>query len=304
MGKRSNSKPHGLRLTTAAAICLTLAASPVVAQTAPPPAAPPQRVLTPEEQAVASAQQASIRASLAIVKRAYAQPDSAASLPSIAPLVHFEAVNPGEPAGDRLGPARRLAAAIVAQDKPEPRSIVDVGSFTGEFLEAFMQRFPQSHGQWTEPVTGNENNAKKRLARFGDHVDYVIGCPSRDISQGCVPKNVDVLITSWLSIHQDLPGIRKFYAEAARMLPSGGWIANLDHVNYGGAAWTKRFAGAREDLASSGADAIIEGPPVHHPAYVTPSIDDQMAALHDAGFKDVEIVWHRLDTVLFMARKD
>ena len=291
-------------LLAASAICLSLAAAPALAQTAPPPQAQPQRALSPEEQAIASTQQASIRASLDIVKRAYARPDAAASLPSIAPLVHFEAVNPGEPAGDRLGPARRLAAAIVAQDNPAPRAIVDVGSFTGEFLEAFMQRFPQSHGQWTEPVTGNENNAKKRLARFGSNVDYVIGCPSRDISQGCVPKNVDVLITSWLSIHQDLPGIRRFYAEAARMLPSGGWLANLDHVNYGGSRWAKRIAGAREDLAATGGNAIIEGPPVHHAAYVTPSIDDQMAALRDAGFKDVEIVWHRLDTVLLMARKD
>jgi SAM-dependent methyltransferase len=253
---------------------------------------------------VADAQQASIRASLAIVKRAYAEPDPAASLSSIAPLVHFEAVNPGEPAGDRLGPARRLAAAIVAQDNPKPRLIVDVGSFTGELLEAFMQRFPSSHGQWTEPVTNNLENAKKRFVRFGNNVDFVVGCPSRDISKGCVPKNVDVLLTSWLSIHQNLPGIRKFYAEAAAMLPTGGWLVNLDHVKYGGSTWTRRFQGAREELAKTATNAIIEGPPVHHPDYVTPSIDQQMAALHDAGFKDVEIVWHRLDTVLFMARKD
>jgi hypothetical protein len=144
--------------------------------------------------------------------------------------------------------------------EPAPHSTVDVGSFTGEFLEAFMQRFPASHGQWTEPVTGNGDNAKARLTRFGAHVDYVIGCPGRDIGQGCLPKDMDVLITSWLSIHQNLAGIRRFYKQAAANLPSGGWLVNLDHVSYGQSPWARRMPGAREELASSGINAITEGP--------------------------------------------
>jgi SAM-dependent methyltransferase len=225
-------------------------------------------------------------------------------LPDIAPLVHFQAVNPQEPAGDRLVEPRRIAAAVVAQDNPAPKSIVDVGSFTGEFLEAFMQRFPQSHGQWTEPVNGNLANAKKRFARFGDHVDYVIGCPSRDISLGCVPKDVDVLITSWLSIHQNLPGIQKFYREAAAMLPSGGWLANLDHVAYPNSAWEKRLQGARTEATQEGLSGTIEGPPVHHADFVTPTLDEQVAAFKAAGFDDVRVVWTRFNTVLFMAKKN
>ena len=257
-----------------------------------------------DEESIRSAQMASMKANREEVARSYATPDPAATLASIAPLVHFEAVDQGEPLGDRLGPARRLAAAIVAQDKPAPKLIVDVGSFTGEFLEAFMQRFPDSHGQWTEPVTNNEDNAKRRLARFGHNVDYVVGCPSRDISLGCVPKGVDVLITSWLSIHQDLKGIRKFYKEAAAMLPSGGWVMNIDHVKYGGSAWEARLQAARDELAPAGIDAVGEGPPTHHPDYVVPTAEQQIKAFHDAGFTDVQIVWRRLNTVLFMARKN
>jgi SAM-dependent methyltransferase len=287
LNQRTGFSSPGRKLARALAL-MPLVAAPSMAQ----------------EGSVQATQIASIKAQAAVVARAYAKPDPAASLPGIAPKVHFEAVNPGEPAGDRLGPARRLAAAIVAQDKPAPHSIVDVGSFTGEFLEAFMQRFPDAHGQWTEPVTGNEDNAKMRLQRFGKNVDYVIGCANRDISQGCLPKGMDVLITSWLSIHQDLAGIRKFYKEAADKLPSGGWLVNLDHVSYGKSAWTQRVAGARDELASSGINAIVEGPPVHHADFVTPSIDAQLAALKDAGFTDVNVVWRRLDTVLFMARKN
>lgn len=225
-----------------------------------------------------------------------------APLPDIAPLVHYEAVNPGQPGGDLLGQARRLAAELVAQDKPGPRLVVEVGSFTGEFLEAFLQRFPGAHGQWTEPVDSNRANAERRFARFGNRVDYVIGCPSRDLSKGCVPKGVDVLVTSWLSIHQDLPGIRKFYAEAAGMLPAGGWLVNLDHVRAEG-VWDKRLKGARVDAVASGLAAATEGPPVHHPDFVTPTLEEQLGALRAAGITDVQIVWRRLDTVLIMGRK-
>jgi hypothetical protein len=219
------------------------------------------------------------------------------------PIVRYEAVNRDELAGDRLGPARRIAAAVVAQDNPAPKSIVDVGSFTGEFLEALLEQFPNAHGQWTEPVETNRVNAKRRLGRFGDRVDYVIGCPARDISLGCVPKGVDVLITSWLSIHQNLPGINKFYKEAAAMLPSGGWLANLDHVGYGGSPWEQRLQGARKVATGEGLAAITEGPPVHHKDWTVPTLEDQVAAFKAAGFDDVQVVWRRFDTVLFMARK-
>ncbi len=242
-------------------------------------------------------------ASLPATAQTQAKTPSSTALPDISPLVHFEAVNRQEPAGDRLGAPRRIAAAIVAQDNPSPKLIVDVGSFTGEFLEAFMQRFPTSHGQWTEPVDGNLNNAKKRFARFGDHVDYVIGCPSRDISLGCVPKGVDVMLTSWLSIHQDLKGIQKFYRDAAPMLPSGGWLMNLDHVAYGGSPWEQRLQAARVEATGEGLSALTEGPPVHHKEYVTPTLEDQIAAFKAAGFDDVQVVWRRFNTVLFMARK-
>ncbi len=218
-------------------------------------------------------------------------------------LVPFEAVNPREPQGDRLGPARKIAAAIIAQDNPTPKLVVDVGSFTGEFLEAFMAQFPAAHGQWTEPVTNNEANARRRFAPYGDRVDFVIGCANRDISLGCVPKGVDVMLTSWLQIHQDLPGIRKFYKEAAAMLPSGGWIVNLDHVRAPDPVWDQRMKGARAVATQKGLSSLTEGPPIHHKEFVMPTLADQIAALKAAGIVDVQVAWQRFDTVLIMGRK-
>jgi hypothetical protein len=224
--------------------------------------------------------------------------EKSSELPDISPMVHFEAF---EPTGDKLESPRRIAASIVAQDNAPPKSVVDIGSGSGEFLEAFMDRFPASHGQWTEPVDTNLAKAKQHLRRFGDHVAYVIGCPSRDISQGCVPKGVDTLVTSWLSVHQDLAGIRKYYVEAVQRLPAGGWVINLDHVS---SPWEARIEAARIESAHEGLSSMLEGPPVHHPEFVTPTLEDQLAALRSAGVNDVQVVWRRYNTVLIMGRKN
>ena len=219
--------------------------------------------------------------------------------PSLPPIIHYEAVNPGETfaGGDQLAEPRKIAAAVVAIDNPSPRMIVDVGSYTGEFLEALLEKFPAAHAQWTEPVETNRINAQRRFARFGDRVDYVIGCPSRDLSKGCVPKNVDVLITSWVTHHQGPDGLAEFYKDAAGLLPPGGWLANLDHITEPNSAWEQRFQTARLSFQT-----VVQGPPMHgqHPIA---TLEQHMAGLHAAGLDDVAVVWKSFDTVLIMARK-
>jgi hypothetical protein len=212
------------------------------------------------------------------------------------PLPKFMAVDRGEPNGDQLALPRQIAAVVVAMDTPAPHYVVDVGSFTGEFLEAFMDRFQTARGQWTEPVETNRVNAVRRLARFGDRINYRIGCPGRDISDGCVPKDADVIITSWVSIHQPIEGIQKMYRNVYAQLPAGGWFANLDHVTFQN-QWDSRLLRGRLYF-----DAVRQGPPVHLKTPF-PTIDEHMAALRAAGFKDVQIVWQSFTTVLFMAKK-
>jgi hypothetical protein len=110
-------------------------------------------------------------------------------------------------------------------------------------------------------------------------------------------------MTSWLSIHQDMNGIRKFYREAVQRLPPGGWVINLDHVAAGGDLWQRRLQSARVAAAGQGLTALIEGPPVHHPEFLTPALEDHLQALKQAGIDDAQVVWRRFDTVLIMARK-
>jgi hypothetical protein len=207
-------------------------------------------------------------------------------------------VNPGAPWESGLMEARAIAAAIVAQAKPEPKFVVDVGSYLGTFLAVFMDKFPNARGQWTEPVDGNLGNAKKLLGPYGNRVSYKIGCPSRDISDGCVPRDADVIITSWLSIHQNLDGMYKVYRLASEQLPPGGWMVSLDHVSFGGSDWESWMQAARKDFRP------FEGPPIHHDDYRLATVEEQLGALRAAGFADPKVVWQSFNTVMFMGRKN
>ena len=195
---------------------------------------------------------------------------------------------------------RKIAAAIVAADLPTPKLVIQVGAHHGEFLEVFLDRFPTARGLWTEPAN-SENNlpaAKIRLARFSGRVDFKFGCGERDISDGCVPKGADVIITDWVSILQSLDGMYKIYRIAAEQLAPGGWFVNIDKIGFGGGAWERRLQTAR-----AGFRPEHEAPPIHHPEYRTPTADEQLEAMRAAGF-DAQVVWRSFDTVLIMGRKN
>lgn len=194
----------------------------------------------------------------------------------------------------------QIAAEVLAQDYPSPKHIVDIGSYQGQFLQPFMVRFPAARGQWTEPVAGNENNAKRKLGRFGDRIDYVIGCPGRDMAMGCLPTDVDVIITAWVSHHQPINEITRIYGVAHDKLPAGGWFIVLDHIT-SSSKWENRYGQSRWYF-----NPDSEGPPMEPLVRTTPhpTLDQELTAFKTAGFSDVDVVWKSFDTVLYMAHKE
>ncbi len=194
---------------------------------------------------------------------------------------------------------RRIAAAVVATDLPAPKLIVQVGAHHGEFLEVFLNKFPTARGLWIEPANSEPNlpAAKARLARFGSRVDYQFGCGERDISDGCVPQGADVIITDWVSILQNLDGMYRIYRIAAERLAPGGWFVNIDQAGFGGDAWEPRLQRARKGLRLE-----PEAPPIHHPEYRTPTVDEQLGAMRAAGF-EAQVLWRSFNTILIMGRK-
>lgn len=199
---------------------------------------------------------------------------------------------------DALLEPRRIAAAVVAADNSSPKMIVEIGAYRGGFLGVFLDKFPHARGQSIEGERAQLAITSSRLTRFGNRVDYKIGCPLRDLTQACTPKNTDVILLEWLSIHQDLDAMYKNYRAAFALLPPGGWVVNLDHAGFGGSAWELWL-----HSASKGFRPASEGPVIHHPDLRVPTVEEQLGAMTAAGF-DAKVVWQSFSTVIFMGRKD
>lgn len=195
---------------------------------------------------------------------------------------------------DLLELPRRIAAAMVAHDRPGVRLVVDVGSGPGDFLAAMLDEFPQARGVWTDASPAMRELAEDRLAAYGDRVDFAI--VDMTALGGSIPTGADVITTSRAAHHLDRDGLFAFCAEAAEHLAPGGWFANLDHIGPDD-TWDQRLRTVRKRFRSA-----PEGPRHHH-NYPLTGVADHLEALTAAGLADREVVWRAFFTCLFMARR-
>jgi SAM-dependent methyltransferase len=195
---------------------------------------------------------------------------------------------------DMLDFPRHIAAAVVAGDNPAPACVVDVGSGPGAVLSVFLERFPSARGIWTDASEAMLGLAREQLAPFGDRVEYRI-VDMTDLAGAGLPPDADVITTSRAAHHLDREGLFAFYAQAAALLPPGGWLVNLDHIGPDD-VWDQRLRAARKQFATA-----PEGPRHHH-NYPLTSVRDHLEAYAAAGISDAEVVWRAFYTCLFMGR--
>ncbi|MFB9832605.1 class I SAM-dependent methyltransferase [Actinoallomurus acaciae] len=203
----------------------------------------------------------------------------------------------GDPLGDLLALPRRLAAALVALDRPRSRLIVDIGSGPGAFLAVFLEEFAEARGVWSDASEAMLSRARESLAPYGDRVDYRI-VDMTDLSGGAIPENADVIVTSRAAHHLDRAGLAAFYTEAAGHLAPGGWLVDLDHTGPSD-VWDQRFRTVRKRFTRprrKGAE--------HRHDHPLTSVQDHLDGFAAAGITDVEIAWKAFFTCLFIGRKD
>jgi SAM-dependent methyltransferase len=190
---------------------------------------------------------------------------------------------------------RRISAAVVAGDCPEPACVVDIGSGPGDYLAVFLEAFPSARGVWTDASEPMLEQARERLAPFGGRVTYRIA-DMTDLGNA-VPDGVDVITTSRASHHLDRVGLLDFYAAVAGHLAPGGWLVNLDHTGSRD-AWEGRLRAARSLLRTVPAERAA-----HHHDKPLPTVTDHLDGYAAAGIGDVAIPWRAFVTCLFMGRK-
>lgn len=198
---------------------------------------------------------------------------------------------------DLLDLPRRLAVQILAEDRPDAAVVVDIGSGPGDFLAVVLDRLPAAHGIWTDISPEMAEIARRRLAPYGDRVDYHL-TGMEDIAAH-LPERIDAVVTSRVVHHLDAAGVRELYRTLAEHLAPGGWLINLDHTTLA-PDWERRTRQARKELIPRSREQRAH----HHVHPTLPTIDDHLDALRSAGFTDVDVPWRAFVTCLFMARKD
>jgi SAM-dependent methyltransferase len=196
---------------------------------------------------------------------------------------------------DLLAFPRRLAAALVAYDRPDVRLVVDVGSGPGAFLACFLEEFPAARGVWSDASEAMLARARDALAAHCDRVEFKLA-DMTDLAGGGIPAGADVIVTSRAAHHLDQAGLVAFYLEAAGLLAPGGWLINLDHTGPAD-VWDKRFRAVRPRFLTQRREE-----PKHHHNYPLTSIEDHLDAYARAGITDVEIAWKAFFTCLFIGR--
>lgn len=196
--------------------------------------------------------------------------------------------------GEFLATPRRMVATIVGADRPV-YLVIDIGSGPGDFLAIMLEAFPRARGVWSDVSPAMAERARDNLARFGDRVSFRT---ADMLDLAALPAPADLIVTSRASHHLDPASLAAFYADAAKHLAPGGWLANLDHVRSPG-PWEQRLRAARRQLIPPAAN-----PSPHRHPNPLPTVTEHVTALAAAGLTDAEIPWRGLYTCLFLARRD
>lgn len=199
--------------------------------------------------------------------------------------------------GDLLALPRRIAAALVAGDRPGTKLVLDIASGAGPFLAAFLDTFPRAHGFCTDASPTMIEAARERVSGYSDRVTYQLA-DMTDLAAAGLPVMFDAITTSRASHHLKGAPLADFYRGVAAHLAPGGWFANLDHVGPP-AVWDARLRAAKKRLFPSQG----EGGPKHHHDYPLAGVDEHLASLAAAGLTDAQVAWSAFHTCLIVARR-
>ena len=191
-----------------------------------------------------------------------------------------------------------LTANLARNVRPETKRVIDAASGPGGFLATILDAFPDATGVWFDFSATMEEEARRKLERFGDRVTYVVG-DLADIGIAGEAGTFDLITTSRATHHLAAPTLTRFYQQCAQLLAAHGYVANVDSMSDAG-PWRQRLRDVRAEYRAA---ANTPDVPTHPQVNVSPQLSDHLSALRAAGFDEIEVVWKVFVTGLLMARK-
>jgi tRNA (cmo5U34)-methyltransferase len=177
--------------------------------------------------------------------------------------------------------------------------VLDLGAGTGVLAEGILRKYPLADVTVFDLADGMLEAARTRLAKFGRRVEYRKG----DFSSDDFGAGYD-LILAGLSIHHLADAAkRSLYHRVFHALRHGGLFLNRDIVRGATDRLDAVYLGLwREYIRSMGEDdaACMER---FRAEDIPARIEDHLAWLRDAGFRDVGCHWQRINFAIFGGQK-
>jgi tRNA (cmo5U34)-methyltransferase len=187
-----------------------------------------------------------------------------------------------------------------------PATVLDVGAGYGPVSAFILERYPRATcvaQDGSEPML---HRARNLIAKYGERFKTH---PSDLFTTGWLPKQFGpfdaAVSSSCLHNLRDLTRISQIYREIREHLRAGGIFLNLDLINAPTAGLRECYDAARARRRHrDGVPAGDVGAMIHSeraPATTGPfpaDLDQQLAALKAAGFRDVDCFWKELGRAL------
>jgi tRNA (cmo5U34)-methyltransferase len=107
--------------------------------------------------------------------------------------------------------------------------IIDLGAGSGRFLEKVLAVCPQATCYWVDSSEAFLAVARRRLARYGQQVSYVLSPMEGDWKRR-IGQPVDCIFSMSAIHHVEQHEKRALYAQCFDLLADGGWFINGDEM--------------------------------------------------------------------------
>jgi tRNA (cmo5U34)-methyltransferase len=182
-----------------------------------------------------------------------------------------------------------------------PVRCLDLGAGTGLLSELVLDRFPQASLTAVDVAGKMAEQARSRLARFGERARIVVA----DYTQMELPNRVDAVVSA-LSIHHLINEEKQsLFRRVYAALRPGGIFVNADHSlgptpeaeEAYHAHWLADVRASR--IAEPDLAKVLERAALDRNAPMV----DQVGWLREAGFAIADVAWKRYRFTVFWARK-
>jgi tRNA (cmo5U34)-methyltransferase len=191
-----------------------------------------------------------------------------------------------------------LVRSLVPKTPDQEFRYINLGAGPGNLDEVLLEQFKGAQATLVDGSMAMLAEARKRLERFEDRVEFVQGNLSSPQWTGAVQGPFDVAVST-IALHnlRDAGRIRELYEEIFHLLGHGGIFLNLDYVRPTRdtlrplAAWAGRDpeAGLSGRFGGRGAPGTLE---------------EQVGWLREAGYTAADCFWKEFQVALFGGLRD